>query len=71
MEGFAGTALHSGYEAWAYVDFSDKQRILKSVVRHYKEFRSVECVDRHNLSLSSPETLCVQNPIPRQPPKID
>ena len=44
---------------------------MKNLVGKKKEVRPVECVDGDNVSFSAPERLCVQNPIPSQPPKID
>ena len=71
LEGFAGTALHSSYDVWTFVSFCGKDCILNNSVSSYKETRSAECVDGDNLSFSAPETLCLQIPIARQPPKVD
>ena len=71
LNGFTGNALHSGFDVQTYVDFCDKEWILKNLVGNCKENRSADCVERDNLSFIAPETLCAQNPIPRQRPKID
>ena len=67
----ACSALHSGYDVWTYIDICAKEHILKYLVSSCKTIQSAECADRTNLNISAPETFCVQNVIPRQPPMID
>ena len=69
LDGSAGSALYSGHDVGTYVDFSDKEVILKKTVSSCKKNCFAECVDGH--SISAPETLCVQTAIRRQPPKTD
>ena len=71
LDGFLCAAFHCGIDVWRFVDFCDKGRISKNLVSSYKEFRSADCVDGGNVRFSAPKTMCMQNPIPREPPKID
>ena len=71
LDRFTGTAVLSGYDAWANVGFCYRERISKSLINNYKEIRSAEVVDRDIFNFSARGTLCVQNLVPSQPPKID
>ena len=59
-----GIALQSGHDAWAFVEFSDIERILKCWVNIYRERCSAEGTDLNGLSFGAPEALCVQDPVP-------
>ena len=71
LDKFAGTAHDIGWDVWTYFDVCEKELILKNLDSGYKGIFSAEHVDGENLSFSAPDTFCVQNPIPKQPPKVD
>ena len=71
LEKFGGTASGSGYDAWGWVDFHDKEKILETLSDGYKTIRSAVGVEDPNSSFGAQDTSCAQNPVPSQPPTID
>ena len=71
LDSFSGTALEGGCNACSYVEFYDSENISKRLISKYRGIQSASGVDDTNLSFGAPETFCLQNPIPRQPPKFD
>ena len=69
MDGFAGTAFQSGYNAWVYVDLCHTERSSKILFGFYKETGSAEGADGGDSSFNAAETLLPQNPMPNQFPK--
>ena len=69
MVGFACNAIQSAFDAWAYVDFCDEERVFKNLVAIYRWVRSAEGADRSDSIFSAPEFLYVQNSMPCEPPK--
>ena len=71
MESFVFTAVEEGYNLWSYVNFSDKDQLLESLVTSYKEIPAPAAVIKKRLDVSAPDALSVQSSMPAQPPKID
>ena len=71
LDVFPGTALHSDYDVCTYVDFCDKELILKELVINYRKIGLAECVHRDILSFSAPQMFCLQKQVPIQPHRID
>ena len=44
LESCAGSALEPGYNLWSYVEFSDKDHLLKEIATSYKKVRVAAAV---------------------------
>ena len=51
--------------------FHDKEKIFKNLSDGYKAIPSAAGIEDPKSSFGAPDTSCVQNPIPPQPPRID
>ena len=67
----SGTALLSGYGAWADVDFHDKEKISKKISDGHKAFRFAAVIEEPNVSFETPGFLCLQNANLNQSPRHD
>ena len=55
---------------WTYANFFDRDGILRELVKCYKEIRVAVTVGEDTLDVSASDALCVQSPLPAQPPEI-
>ena len=58
LETFAGTAPEAECSPWSYVDFSDRDRNLKELIKCYKEVRAASRADDGGLDTSVPDVMC-------------
>ena len=70
LDKLASTVLQTGFFAWFRVNIHDNEVILKALMSGYPGIDTAG-VDDPNLALDAPETLCPQNPVPNQPPRIN
>ena len=71
LEKMDGTALESGFNAWAYVGFNNKEIILKSLNSRYQGIPSPVEVKEPNSGFGAPDTPSLQNPVSCQLPVKD
>ena len=57
LEGFAATAVEPGYNPGSYVDFSNKDQILRELVTSYKEPRAAGVNIEECLDISAPNAV--------------
>ena len=67
LENFSGIALGERFDAWTYVDFFDREQILKTLSYRYKTIRSGAVVEDQKSISGAPVTFCLQNLVPIQP----
>ena len=70
LENFAGTAALPGYNPCLFVDFSDKDQILRKTVNCYKEMSAAAILDGKSSDISAPNALCIQSSFPAEPPEL-
>ena len=64
LETFHGTALGSGFDVCAYVDFHGKDKVLKTLMMPIRGFVLLQ-----ELTTRFPDILCDENPLLGQPPE--
>ena len=70
LESFAGTATEAGYNPWSYVDFSVRDKVLKQLIKCYKDFLAESRAVDGGLDVFVPGVMCFRI-LSRSAPRID
>ena len=63
--------MENGYDDWAYVDFHNKEKLLKEMADEHEATPSDAEVEDPKRTFGAPDTLCLQNSISSQLRRID